>query len=98
MPLFFPDDHKPDLSISSIVELKCLDVETGQVVRVLVWDKATENHGLAIGHREPFIDANRDRVFLAVLDRIVAEASDTYDRLGRPRLFELRGKSCERSR
>jgi hypothetical protein len=89
MPLFFPDDHKPDLSMPHLVELKCLDSGTKRVVRVMVPDIVIEAHAIAAGWKEPLGEYDRSKMVYDVLDRVVAAASKTYDAQGKPAVFEL---------
>jgi hypothetical protein len=90
MPLFFPDDHKPDLSTTSIVGLLCADTQTKRPVQVMVWDQVIEAHAIAAGWKEPLpADYDRKRMVYDVLDGVVRKASETYDEQGHPAVFEL---------
>ena len=90
MPLFFPDNHKPDLSVSSIVELRCRDSDTMRIVQVMVWDKCIEDHAIAVGWKQPLGEYDRAKMLGDVLGRIVSQASETYDAQGKPAALELR--------
>jgi hypothetical protein len=90
MPLFFPDDHRPDLSVTSIVELKCLDADNpGRVVRAVVWDQVIEAHAIAAGWKQPLGNYDRKAMVRDVLDRVVEQASAAYDDQGQPDVIEL---------
>jgi hypothetical protein len=91
MTLSMPDGWKADTSDRHLVMLGLVN-GAGERVNVAVWGTAVERHGKAIGHREAYIDANRDKVLAEVLDAVIAEASRTYETLPepRPRAIELR--------
>jgi hypothetical protein len=90
MPLFFPEDHKPDLSVPGIVELMCLDSDNpGRIVRVGVADQVIEAHAIAAGWKEPLGEYDREKMVYDVLGRLMVEASEAYDEDGKPAAFEL---------
>ena len=91
MPLFFPNDHKPDLSMSHLVELKCLDSDNpGHVVRVMVPDIVIEAYAIEAGWKEPLGRYDRAKMVHDVLDPVVVAAAGTaYDAQGKPAVLEL---------
>lgn len=90
MSLYHPDDHKPDLSVTHVVELRCRDSDTKRIVQVVVWDKCIEDHAIAAGWKQPLGKYDRGKLLGDVLDRIISQASEMYDALGKPFAFELR--------
>jgi hypothetical protein len=84
MPLYFPDEHKPDLSWSHIAELRCRDCDTERIVPVMVWDRCMEGHAIAAGWPEPLGKYDRAKMLGDVLGSVVLQASEEYDALGKP--------------
>jgi hypothetical protein len=84
MPLLFPDEHKPDLSWPHVAELRVGDSDTGHIVRVMVWDKCIEDHAIAAGWPEPLGEYDRAEMLAAVLERLILQASATYDAHSKP--------------
>jgi hypothetical protein len=89
MPLYFPHGHKPNLSVTRFVELRCFDSDTNRIVEVVVWNRCIEDHAIAAGWREPLARYRRAKVLGDVLKRIVSQASETYDARGKPSALAL---------
>jgi len=90
MPLYHPDEHKPNLSVRHVIQLSCRDSDTNRIVQVVVRDKCIEDHAIKAGWKEPLGEYDRAKMLGDVLDRIIAQASETYDARGKPTVFELR--------
>lgn len=89
MPLLPSNDHKPDLSVSSAVQLRYRDSITGRIINVLVWDTCIEGHAIAAGWKQPLGKYDRAKMLTDVLDRIASQASRVYDAEGKPALVEM---------
>ena len=89
MPLYMPNEHKPDLSVSDLVELKCRDADDNHVVPVVVSDLIFEAHAIALGWKEPLGNYDRTKLVRDALERVVQQASETYDACGKPRVVAL---------